>query len=1324
MLFYIEYLVSRKGKGGGKPVVLHFPRKGKEYLHGGPPDKPSEENGIRNEMESHNDHLGPGAESEMVSHNDHIGSVAEWKANSNGSIPCPPVENGGCGEAILELRCIFPDNRLSWLEGKAQEIARNHKTEIPDKSVKCSCFSEGGQSDISNSLRKAASREDSMDNYIYCPTARDIQCGELSHFQSHWIEGEPVVVRDVLEFTSGLSWEPMVMYRAFREASNSKAGFNYLEVTAIDCLDWCESKTASNDGFVVIEGAFGRHYADIIPHPPRLSNKLLIQAHPQFILQDVTSLLGEIKIYEFFKGYTEGREHPNHWPKMLKLKDWPPANFFEERLPRHGYEFISALPYEEYTDPESGFLNLAVKLPKKSLKPDLGPKSYIAYGFPEELGRGDSVTKLHCDVSDAVNVLTHTSKLVIEDDQVLAIEELKKKHHEQDKDENVLTVKLTKETGEASVKGNSICQPDNARPNEISTDSEVPLCPASTLRTGTSNSMSTKPNKQTDCHLDCRKGDATPDEKEFKMDLDATVGSKKYESADVLALEVNVSGKLAGLREDKFADLSWESTAINEQPHDHLNAQKVGVVASGAEIKSDQFIASGAEPKSDQFIASGAETKLLESDQFVASAADIKPFEFSDLTGNQKDQVLSVAEEHSDVGNVLVTAETGNIQEHLGDAVAVGMSNVANAFAEPANGNKIESSEDITEELVPTYSEVAVGDQKDKKPSVSTLEDGGPRIQGIENSSQECVLTAVSDRQVAGNNISGREDVDAPSVVTVFDAALGDQEDNQEDNAAGVYVADLKAVKNEELCGVGAVDISVGHNLDTETRCYEDVDAEPKITVDFTCIAVGEKDNNARVTHFISETAEESMRGSGLSISKTQNLQEQDGIVQVRTMEDDRTEDLSVSVDDQVLKNGKICSDEQQDFDTVAAAQQLARTGELKEMQDSEIKSGQSDQVQANLQVADEMKGVPSMKKCLLEVNSVQSLAITDTSLNQHSASGNEELIIHHGNEVEDSYHTILAAPSGLQDEGQTGLSCIRTVASETHDREGEQGNGISYLPSEMENKDEKSQKIGRMDNNPGDSETSANMKLDPGDKWKKKPRCDSRLRSKSRTYGGQEKLKNKEHGFAVHQVGSCKGTDKEGYGALGCSSGTETNEGHDPNHRGIEDGVGNGIDNCRNIPKVSDICAKKNDGISAISNYNPMSDEMPDGALWDIFRRQDIPKLEEYLRKHCREFRHYHCAPVEQSCIKVALDFVSPENLQECFRLTEEFRKLPQEHRANEDKLEIKKMVLHAVDSVVKVLEVQSGSMSDIDAAPSEKSIGKPGGKAGKKKRKRARKN
>ena len=110
----------------------------------------------------------------------------------------------------------------------------------------------------------------------------------------------------------------------------------------------------------------------------------------------------DVNIHEFFTGYNDGRFDRRLWPMILKLKDWPPSTLFDKRLPRHGAEFICCLPFKEYTHPCKGVLNIAIRLPEKSLKPDMGPKTYIAYGVAQELGRGDSVTKLHCDMSDAV----------------------------------------------------------------------------------------------------------------------------------------------------------------------------------------------------------------------------------------------------------------------------------------------------------------------------------------------------------------------------------------------------------------------------------------------------------------------------------------------------------------------------------------------------------------------------------------------------------------------------------------------------------------------------------------------------------------------------------------------------------------------------------------------------------------------------------------------------------------------------------------------------------------------------------------------------------
>jgi hypothetical protein len=158
--------------------------------------------------------------------------TTQWVA-SGGIIHCPPTELGGCGEHVLKLRQIFTKDWLNKLEMDA--LALNKQLEPSDVVSGYTC--ECPKCTKNENSRYAATRENSTDNYIYCPKSDNGEADDLMHFQSHWVKGEPVIVQEVLQKMPHLSWEPPHMWSEVHGSSTSPDMKN---VKAIDCLSCCE----------------------------------------------------------------------------------------------------------------------------------------------------------------------------------------------------------------------------------------------------------------------------------------------------------------------------------------------------------------------------------------------------------------------------------------------------------------------------------------------------------------------------------------------------------------------------------------------------------------------------------------------------------------------------------------------------------------------------------------------------------------------------------------------------------------------------------------------------------------------------------------------------------------------------------------------------------------------------------------------------------------------------------------------------------------------------------------------------------------------------
>ncbi|XP_006347153.1 lysine-specific demethylase JMJ25 isoform X1 [Solanum tuberosum] len=326
-------------------------------------------------------------------------SCSNNQACADGSISCPPAEYGGCSDSFLDLRCVFPYPWIKELEISAEAILCSYNIQDTEHDFSsCSlCRGSDHKDAVANSFIKVAERQNSRDKFLYCPSIKNLREENLEHFQKHWGEGHPIIVRNVLRNSSDLSWDPVVMFSTYLE-KRSKCSSDKETAKAQNHSDWCEVEIARK---------------------------------------------------QIFMGSLEWQTHATMQREIVKFRAWLSSHLFQEQFPVHHAEILRALPLQEYMNPKSGLLNLAVKLPPEMPQTDLGPSIYISYGGPEELLQAEFITNLCCESYDMVNILASATDVLASKEQVRKIKCLMKNKKPQDHKE--ITSHFSDQKGKSSL---------------------------------------------------------------------------------------------------------------------------------------------------------------------------------------------------------------------------------------------------------------------------------------------------------------------------------------------------------------------------------------------------------------------------------------------------------------------------------------------------------------------------------------------------------------------------------------------------------------------------------------------------------------------------------------------------------------------------------------------------------------------------------------------------------------------------------------------------------------------------------------------------------
>ena len=154
----------------------------------------------------------------------------KWTANSDGSIPCPRAESVVSCQLPLVLRRIFKINWLARLVKHTEEMV---------SGCKISKLSPGSRPSNSNNLIECSQREGSFDNFLYCPSLRDIEKENIWFFHRYWEMGEPVIIKNLFEPSLSACWDPLSIWKGIQEITDERIQDDIV-VRAINCLNHSE----------------------------------------------------------------------------------------------------------------------------------------------------------------------------------------------------------------------------------------------------------------------------------------------------------------------------------------------------------------------------------------------------------------------------------------------------------------------------------------------------------------------------------------------------------------------------------------------------------------------------------------------------------------------------------------------------------------------------------------------------------------------------------------------------------------------------------------------------------------------------------------------------------------------------------------------------------------------------------------------------------------------------------------------------------------------------------------------------------------------------